>query len=84
MRIAVLTGAGISAESGLSTFRDAGGLWEGHDIYEVASIDGYKRNPQLVLEFYNMRRKQLKEVTKRHEPGGRALELSTTKKSGER
>jgi len=63
MRIAVLTGAGISAESGLSTFRDAGGLWEGHDIYKVASLDGYKRNPKLVLEFYNMRRKQLKEVT---------------------
>ncbi|MBX9850927.1 MAG: NAD-dependent deacylase [Cytophagaceae bacterium] len=56
-KIVVLTGAGISAESGLSTFRDAGGLWEGYDIMEVASIDGWRRNPALVLEFYNMRRK---------------------------
>lgn len=55
-KIAVLSGAGISAESGISTFRDAGGLWEGYDIMEVASIDGWKKNPGLVLEFYNMRR----------------------------
>lgn len=54
-----LTGAGISAESGLKTFRDADGLWEGHDIMEVASIDGFKKNPELVLDFYNQRRKQL-------------------------
>ncbi len=54
-----LTGAGISAESGLKTFRDANGLWEGHDIMEVASIDGFKKNPELVLDFYNQRRKQL-------------------------
>ena len=54
----MLTGAGISAESGLSTFRDAGGLWESHDIMDVASIDGWNRNCELVLKFYNERRKQ--------------------------
>ena len=48
MKIVVLTGAGISAESGISTFRDANGLWENHDIMEVASIDGYLKNPELV------------------------------------
>lgn len=57
-----LTGAGISAESGISTFRDANGLWENHDIMEVASIDGWHKNPALVLEFYNQRRAQLKTV----------------------
>ncbi|WP_028982118.1 SIR2 family NAD-dependent protein deacylase [Sporocytophaga myxococcoides] len=56
-KIVVLTGAGVSAESGISTFRDAGGLWEGHDIMEVASPEGWKKNPALVLEFYNLRRK---------------------------
>ena len=61
-KLVVLTGAGISAESGLSTFRDANGLWENHDIMEVASIDGYLRNPKLVQDFYNQRRKQLFEV----------------------
>ena len=61
-KIVVLTGAGISAESGISTFRDANGLWENHDIMEVASIDGWYKNPALVLEFYNQRRAQLKEV----------------------
>ncbi len=57
-KLVVLTGAGISAESGLSTFRDSGGLWEGYDVMQVASIDGWHRNKKLVLEFYNMRRKQ--------------------------
>ncbi len=57
-KLVVLSGAGISAESGLSTFRDSGGLWEGHDIMEVASIEGWKRNPALVQDFYNKRRKQ--------------------------
>ena len=57
-KLVVLTGAGISAESGLSTFRDSGGLWEGYDVMQVASIDGWHRNKELVLEFYNMRRKQ--------------------------
>jgi NAD-dependent protein deacetylase/lipoamidase len=55
-RIVVLTGAGISAESGISTFRDKGGLWEGYDVMEVATPEAWDRNPTLVLEFYNMRR----------------------------
>lgn len=57
-RLIVLSGAGISAESGLKTFRDANGLWEGHDVMEVASPQGWSRNRKLVLEFYNQRRKQ--------------------------
>lgn len=56
LRVVVLTGAGISAESGLRTFRDSDGLWEGHRVEEVASPEGFKRNPQLVLDFYNTRR----------------------------
>ncbi|AUC84385.1 NAD-dependent protein deacylase [Polaribacter sp. ALD11] len=62
-KLVVLTGAGISAESGIQTFRDANGLWEGHDVMEVASPEGYKANPTLVLGFYNKRRKQLLEVS---------------------
>ena len=58
-KIVVLTGAGISAESGIKTFRDADGLWEGHNVMEVASTEGYAANPELVLDFYNQRRKQL-------------------------
>ncbi|MFD0991739.1 Sir2 family NAD-dependent protein deacetylase [Tenacibaculum geojense] len=61
--LVVLTGAGISAESGINTFRDANGLWEGHDIMEVASPIGFKNNPKLVLDFYNQRRRQLHEVS---------------------
>ncbi|MEO1009892.1 MAG: NAD-dependent deacylase [Bacteroidota bacterium] len=61
-KVVVLTGAGISAESGIKTFRDADGLWEGHDIMEVASPQGFERNPELVLNFYNQRRRQLLEV----------------------
>ncbi len=57
--IAVLTGAGISAESGLKTFRDSDGLWMGYDVYEVASPQGWVKNPQLVLDFYNARRKDV-------------------------
>lgn len=60
--IVVLTGAGMSAESGIKTFRDADGLWEGHDVMEVASLQGFRNNPELVLDFYNQRRRQLKEV----------------------
>ena len=62
-RITVLTGAGISSESGISTFRDSNGLWENHDILEVASPQGWMKNKKLVLDFYNQRRKQLLEVT---------------------
>ncbi len=61
-RLVVLTGAGMSAESGLKTFRDAGGLWEEYDVMEVASIEGWYRNPELVNEFYNKRREQLAHV----------------------
>lgn len=62
MKIVFLTGAGMSAESGIKTFRDANGLWEGHDVMQVASPEGWQQNPELVLDFYNQRRKQLKEV----------------------
>ncbi|HEY9117159.1 MAG TPA: NAD-dependent deacylase [Roseivirga sp.] len=57
-KLVVLTGAGISAESGLKTFRDADGLWEGHDVTEVATPEAWRKNPQLVQQFYNERRKQ--------------------------
>lgn len=57
--IVILTGAGISAESGISTFRDANGLWENHPIEEVATPEGFRKNPPLVYEFYNQRRAQL-------------------------
>jgi len=61
-KLVVLTGAGMSAESGLATFRDAGGLWEGHRVEDVATPEAWQRNPELVLEFYNQRRKQALEV----------------------
>jgi len=61
-KIVILTGAGISAESGINTFRDADGLWEGHDVMDVASPEGWRRNQELVLDFYNQRRQQLKTV----------------------
>ena len=57
-KLVVLTGAGISAESGIATFRDSGGLWEGHKVEDVATPEGWIKNPALVLEFYNQRRKQ--------------------------
>ncbi|NCQ56331.1 MAG: NAD-dependent deacylase, partial [Flavobacteriales bacterium] len=60
--IVVLTGAGMSAESGLKTFRDADGLWEGYDVTKVATPEGFHANPELVLDFYNQRRRQLLEV----------------------
>ncbi|MEX0771072.1 MAG: NAD-dependent deacylase [Balneolaceae bacterium] len=56
--VVVLSGAGMSADSGLATFRDSGGLWEGYDIHEVASIEGWRRDPEHVLDFYNKRRRQ--------------------------
>jgi NAD-dependent deacetylase len=61
-RIAVLTGAGVSAESGLKTFRDSDGLWEGYNIEDVATPGAWRKNPQLVLEFYNYRRKNVAEA----------------------
>lgn len=61
-KIVVLTGAGVSAESGLTTYRDNGGLWDNYDPMEVASIDGWHRNRKLVLDFYNSQRAKLKEV----------------------
>lgn len=59
LKLVVLSGAGISAESGLKTFRDNGGLWEGYDVQEVASPEGWTRNRQLVLDFYNQRRRDV-------------------------
>lgn len=70
-KLVVLTGAGISAESGISTFRDANGLWEGHDVMEVASPQGWRKNPALVLDFYNQRRKNAYEV--QPNPGHKTL-----------
>ena len=61
-KLVVLTGAGISAESGIKTFRDSDGLWEGHDVMEVATPEGWHKNQDLVLDFYNKRRQQLKEA----------------------
>lgn len=60
--LVVLTGAGISAESGIKTFRDSDGLWEEHNVMDVASIDGWYKNPELMINFYNERRKQLKDA----------------------
>ncbi len=60
--LVILSGAGISAESGIQTFRDADGLWEGHNVEDVATPEGFERNPQLVLDFYNERRRQLHTV----------------------
>lgn len=61
-KLVVLTGAGISAESGIKTFRDSDGLWEGHNVMDVATPEGWHKNPILVLDFYNQRRRQLHEV----------------------
>jgi len=61
-KLVVLTGAGISAESGIATFRDSGGLWEGHRVEDVATPEGWIRNPEMVMEFYNQRRKQAMDV----------------------
>lgn len=62
MKVVILSGAGVSAESGLGTYRDNGGLWDNYDPMEVASIQGWRRNPALVLDFYNMQRKHLAQV----------------------
>ncbi len=61
-KLVVLSGAGISAESGIKTFRDSNGLWEGHNVLDVATPEGWRKNPELVLDFYNQRRRQLHEV----------------------
>lgn len=61
-KLVVFSGAGISAESGVQTFRDSNGLWENHRVEDVASPEGFERNPQMVLDFYNARRRQLNEV----------------------
>lgn len=79
MKIVILTGAGMSAESGLKTFRDSNGLWEGHDVMEVASPTGFAKDPELVLDFYNQRRRQLLEV----EPNSAHLALTTLEKEHE-
>lgn len=62
LKVVILTGAGMSAESGISTFRDSGGLWDTYRVEDVATPEGYARNPELVIEFYNIRRRQLLEV----------------------
>jgi len=79
LKLVVLTGAGISAESGLKTFRDSDGLWEGYDVYEVATPRGFAKNPQLVLDFYNMRRKDVAAV----EPNGAHFGLVALEKDFE-
>lgn len=62
-KITILTGAGMSAESGIKTFRDSDGLWEGHDVHAVATPEGWQKNQALVLDFYNQRRRQLLTVS---------------------
>lgn len=68
-KLVIFTGAGISAESGLKTFRDSDGLWEGYDVHEVATPRGWRKNPELVLRFYNERRQNIKDAkpNKAHE-----------------
>jgi NAD-dependent deacetylase len=76
-KIVVLTGAGISAESGINTFRDKNGLWEGHDVMEVASPEGWAKDKKLVNKFYNDRRRQLFEV----EPNAAHIQLAELEKA---
>jgi NAD-dependent deacetylase len=75
-KLVILTGAGMSAESGISTFRDSGGLWDQHRIEDVATPEAWQRNPELVLDFYNTRRKQLLEV----EPNAGHIKLAELEK----
>ncbi|MBC7508334.1 MAG: NAD-dependent deacylase [Ferruginibacter sp.] len=74
--VVVLSGAGVSAESGLKTFRDNDGLWNGYDVYEVATPSGFKKNPQLVLDFYNDRRKDVAAA----KPNAAHIELAALEK----
>lgn len=76
-KLVVLTGAGVSAESGISTFRDSNGLWENHDVMEVASPEGWLKNRTLVQEFYNQRRKQAKDC----QPNQAHLALASLEKN---
>ncbi len=78
-KLVVLSGAGISAESGIKTFRDSDGLWEGHDVQEVATPEGFRKNPALVLDFYNQRRRQLLEV----KPNSAHFDIATLEKEFE-
>ena len=78
-KVVILSGAGVSAESGISTFRDSGGLWEQYDVMDVASATGWKRNPALVLDFYNQRRAQLEHV----EPNQAHLDIAALEKDYE-
>ena len=78
-KVVILSGAGVSAESGISTFRDSGGLWEQYDVMDVASATGWKRNPALVLDFYNQRRAQLEHV----EPNQAHLDIAALEKDNE-
>src|SRR5258706_2738038 len=80
-RVAVLTGAGVSAESGVPTFRDSNGLWEGHRVEDVASPDGWARSPALVWDFYNQRRANV--ATVKPNPGHHAL-VEMEKRWGDR
>ncbi len=82
-RIVILTGAGISAESGIKTFRDSNGLWENHDVQEVASPAGFARNPELVLRFYNQRRQQLLSDSVKENAAHKALARLEKEFSGE-
>jgi len=75
-KIVILSGAGVSAESGISTFRDSGGLWEQYDVMDVASIEGWRRNQTLVLDFYNQRRAQLENV----KPNAAHLDIAALEK----
>ncbi len=79
MRIVILSGAGVSAESGISTYRDNGGLWDNYDPMEVASAEGWRKNPGLVLEFYNMQRRQLSKV----QPNQAHLDIAALEKEHE-
>ena len=78
-KVVILSGAGVSAESGISTFRDSGGLWEQYDVMDVASATGWKRNPALVLDFYNQRRAQLEHV----EPNQAHIDIAALEKDYE-